>query len=907
LIRGLLCLAVIIIAMVLVSPASSSSSDAYSPGIQTVTPLATADPLNVTGASTAFNYTLSSANIFSNSTAVATPAVTGNPQFKWFSTINNTKNSQPIPGTAFNFTANPTLSPSRQEVNWTLPIPRSNCSTCHTYVSFTLFGNLTKGTSENFTLTNSTIPIISGIFHGNETTQLPLCTLASPTNATVCGPTVKLLVDKYVKSTLQLSFRFGWNATGEILKASVGEVVVESLDNTIKNSNTNFITQTAGNHITHSATLFPVTYNTTNSVAPWTNEVLNVYYPSGYNLTQLQLNQTNASPITIFSSSSSPPAPFERTTCKDGSLCTQSLIAINMSDTQPLQIHNSTIYITSLTKNSITQLSTLSGGVATGFFTSGDQIGVKVVNAPSIVNASESLQTGTLNITFTSGLSIQPSIVSTAKGGIYNFTLPPNCGTSGRLCAKDWNVYATFKSLYDIGNATLSFRIDLLQVTSFSATGGNNALSVHGTIQYGNGNAASGINATLFAIDQGTPVNRPVTNNQTKVSSSQLYISNVTLVNGVFTQGQSLIMLFTIVNPNATQAFNATVTIEHDWPGPQRHNMTVPVFLGLGDGLGDFAFTNATARTYKATITFTGTGVQVVVTSLFTGNPTNSLVIPQGTSPVVPNRQHAGLFNITITSMINNTREPSPSSIQSPTYAYVAPSLVPSRYLYGSPVFPTNPDGSFAETINSDSLLGAENLTVFVLARNAFGIVVVNNLPSSGFTDSTTLISSADAIGAVAKGQPATATLHLKSNSTKITEIITVNLVLQGNGMTPQTKATQTGVTISPGSSQTVQLSFTAPSNIGLYTLTFFSPEYGGPLASQTVQVVILQSNLQILIPAAIGVVAAIIVLSVYLIRGRPAEEVEEETKSKPTSPKTKPFPTNPPSKSLTRPRGRGG
>jgi len=256
--------------------------------------------------------------------------------------------------------------------------------------------------------------------------------------------------------------------------------------------------------------------------------------------------------------------------------------------------------------------------------------------------------------------------------------------------------------------------------------------------------------------------------------------------------------------------------------------------------------------------------------------------------------------------MINNKTQASPNSILSPTYAYVTPSLAPSRYLYGSPVFQTKSDGSFAATISSDSLLGAKSLTVFVLARDAFGIVVVNNLPSTGFTDSTTLLSNADPVGPVAKGQSATATLHLKSNATQpngVIEVITVNLIIQGNGMSAQTVAMLTGVTIAPGASQTVTLSFIAPSNTGSYTLTFSSPEYEGPLASQTLQVTILQSNLQILIPAAIGVVAAIIVLGFYLVRRQPDEEkVEEKTRTKPASEKTRPGGVRTsPAKSLTR------
>src|SRR2546430_17342274 len=100
-------------------------------------------------------------------------------------------------------------------------------------------------------------------------------------------------------------------------------------------------------------------------------------------------------------------------------------------------------------------------------------------------------------------------------------------------------------------------------------------------------------------------------------------------------------------------------------------------------------------------------------------------------------------------------------------------------------------------------------------------------------------------IAQLAKSTWFTATLHLKSNSTKFTEIITVDLYLQGSGK----RAEQTGISISPGTSQDVTLSFKAPSTPGQYALSISSPQYGGgPLAGQTHPVMILQNKLQNLI-----------------------------------------------------------
>src|SRR5437660_5452456 len=565
-------------------------------------------------------------------------------------------------------------------------------------------------------------------------------------------------------------------------------------------------------------------------------------------------------------------------------------------------MHNSTITIISTTPNSILQLTTLSGGVPTRFFTSGDQIGIKVLNSPSVVNASISQQTGMLNISFPLPL-LRPTCPSARRPRVvFRFNSSSDCGFNGALCARDWNVSAVFTGGFDLGIKSGLFRIDSLQVSFTGITGGNNALGIQGRLTYGNGTKkASGVNASVFAIDTGTPVNTPVTNNKTKISSTLLYISNVTLVNGVFTQGQPLIMLFTVVNPDSSQLYNATVTIEHEWPCTQPHIMSVTFSLPPADLLRDLPFNSNAPQPYKATILFTGTGVQVTLTNLRTSPNSETSPMTPGTSPVVPNRPHAGLFNITLTSKIGNTTETPSSFIISPTYAYVASSLVPSRYLAASNLIVTDPNGNFSTTITSRSLLGAKNLVVFLLARDATGIGLVNNLSSIALTDSTILLSTTDSIGTVANDQTVTATLHLTNNSTKITEVITVNLFIQGNGKLPQTVGTKTGLSIPPGESRTVTLTFPAPSTVGSYTLTFSSPEYGGPLTSQTLQVTILQSNLQILIPAAIGVVAAIIILGFYLVRRQPeTAETEEKTKPAGSKPKT-PSTRNPTSKSLTR------
>jgi len=894
------------------------------PGVLAPANASTNAPLNdpKNGTLTAFNYTYSQANLYANSSSpapIVTPSTSATgTSFVWKNTVTETSTNTTIPGSGFLFNVTGAAAAGKKTVEWNITIPKPDCPGCtNVSVNFDFNGTLIKGSNASYTLSlfapNSTTPFQPP---RSNTFTTPGSFPSAGTN--LCPEIFCIDVTPYVGYHLNLTFAFAWNTTtGTGMAAFVGEIAVASIGSFYP-SVSNYMQQDSNpNIIDHTTKLFPLNYNNSLTVRLrpsnqnvaatwWKNVVISVYYPSGYR--NIRIFQNNSEIFPAFTPNPKE-VPFETQNCVPLTNCDQALISLNMTDfapTQPVNVHNSTITILSTTLNTISSpISTLSGGVATQFFTSGDTIGIKVANRPSIANASTTLQTGSLTITFPASLSIQSSTVPTATGGIYTFTLPSSCGFNNQLCDTPWTVTAVFSSGFDLGNSSATFRINLLQV-SLTGTGGSNSLSVQGTLQYGNGTGAANVNATLFAVDHGTPINSPYTYNASSHPSDRLYISDVTLVNGVFTQGQSLLMLFTVVNPNnSTQAYNATVTIVHEWPGPQSHNMSVTFSLGPSDKLSDLPFNSTSPQTYEASIMFTGTGVQVTLGNLRTLPNSIPNTMSSGTSPVLPNAPHAGLFNITLTGILKNGTREASSSILSPTYAYVLPSFAPSRYLYPSAGFTTRANGVFSVTISSSRLLGAKNLTVFVLGRDAFGVVVMNILPNSIFTESTALVATADSIGPVAEGNSATASLHLKSNSTLsngITEVITVNLILQGNGLTPKPLATGT-VTIGPGQSQTLQLSFKAPSTIGSYTLTFSSPEYEGPLASQTLQVTILQSNLQILIPAAIGVVAAIIVLGFYIVRRQPDEEkVEEKTRTKPASEKTRPGGVRTsPAKSLTR------
>ncbi|MBO0887738.1 hypothetical protein J2P12_01415 [Candidatus Bathyarchaeota archaeon] len=888
-------------------PPLVTSSSSQAPVSSSLTRPA-ADPA---GSLAAFNYTYSQALLFSgNSTNpnVFPPSNTTGTSYTPQPSVISTTTKTPIPNSGFRFdiTAGKFVA-DKQVVNWTLAVPQFNCNGCTSdTVNFDIFGNLTKGTSVTYSISlaapNSTVLVGSGSF-----TQLG----AFHPNATAsCPESACIDVTSYIGYAVVLSFKFVWNATTSPgMFAQVSKITVSSTGN-VKQANTNVMAQDPSNssRVIHTTDLKSVAYNssvlthlhpgTANSTRPWQTELINVYYPAGYKLQQINLNGTALS-IQLNNTVTSPlRAPFENLPCAPGTGCAASLVALNMSDFHQVS-KNSNMTIISRTLNSIVQVSTLSGGVPNTFFTAGNDITIKVVNKPSIVNASTSHQTGSLDIIFPSALSIPTGIINTATGGLYNFTLPSNCGF-GLACPSTWSFSVAFTSGYDLGNATGSFTIDLLRVKSFSTTGGSNSLSVTGSLEYGNGAVASGLNTTLFAIDHGTPVNTPVTNAQTAPVTSQtlLYISNVTLVNGVLTAGQTLILFFTLAN-NTMTPYNASITIQHLWPGPQAHNMSTTFSLHPGDALNDLPF-NRGAQTYEAQITFTGSGVQVSLSNLRTIPNSITQTMTQGTSPVLPNAPHAGLFSVTATSILNGAAQSPTSSLNSPTYADVSTSMAPGRYLYASPVFQTDSNGAFSQTINSNSLLGAKNLTVFVLARAASGIVVVNNLPTSGFSDSTTLVASVDSLGAVQTSSTVTATLHLKSNSTKtngITQVIHIVVTVNG-GTGPE----QNTVTIRPGETVTVPVTFTAPSSVGSYTVSYSSPEYGGVLTSQTLQVSVLSSYAQLLIPAGIGVGAAILILFFLMFRGKRTAETGEEVTKKAPSQKPKPSTGGTqPTKSLTR------
>ena len=186
-------------------------------------------------------------------------------------------------------------------------------------------------------------------------------------------------------------------------------------------------------------------------------------------------------------------------------------------------------------------------------------------------------------------------------------------------------------------------------------------------------------------------------------------------------------------------------------------------------------------------------------------------------------------------------------------------------------------------------------MTFLSLGRDSNGLAIT--VQGKSTQESTILQSKIDNIPTATQNQPLTLLLHLTSNSTIIDMSITISLNVEGSGVVQS----QSGILISHGTSKDVSFNFNAPAKVGVYSLTFFSPEYGAPLITGTLQVSVLQSSLQVIIPAIIGLAATIVILLFFLFRKKPQTTPEPSAKDKSAGGKPiKPNPGTSTSKSLT-------
>jgi hypothetical protein len=793
-----------------------------------------------------------------------------------------------VSGTGFNVTIGKNVL-ATENVTWSkVNIPHGNF-TSTTFLRFDWRGVLGNGTRASYFIYNGTsrTPVSPPATKFNQTAingGPPSITAGTPPVA--CGLNDECVdVTRFIGFNLTLTFSFNSTAIGKGLSVRVSDIEVASADLTPINafSHSMKFDPTNSTRVIHNGDLkfqynATVTYNKPNTLSAhlnhtWAQMVISYYYPSSYQ--QISILQ-NGTALTLST-------PIARGNCST-SFCTNSqYIALNM--TSPNAVFRANINITANTVNLEAAVQTTLGGVPTSYWGPGDNLQVKVnirqgvnVTGSNIVWANK---TGTVGLTQT--------FTTTTKKGILleNFTSPLPQDTS---LLGLWTVTSTFINGYDYGFNSTTFTLEQLGVSGFTYSGSNQRLSSGGKLTYASNSApATNVNGYVFAVDSGSgaaPVSTP-----TITSGTGIYVSNITLLNGVFTSGGQLIMTFTLVNPTGV-LMEANLTIDHEWVSGVSHNSNATIAVPSGAG----GFPNNSGFVYTLTATFTPGGIQIIVTG--TGNRVSGN-LPPGNPPVTSLRQHSGLFKITVTSepvSVSSPCIPSCSnSLESPAYAYVLVNPPLPGRLLASGSFTSISDGSFSTIISSGRILGASKLTFLSLGRDPNGLAITVQAKTS--QESTILQSSIDNIPTATQNQPMAVTLHLTSNSTTVDMNVTISLNIEGRGVVQS----QSGIYIPHGTTKDVSFNFDAPPTVGAYALTFFSPDYGAPLITGTLQVSVLQSSLQVIVPAIIGLVAAIVILLFFLFRKKPPVALEPSAKDRPSGGKTaKPNPGSSSSKSLT-------
>jgi len=839
----------------------------------------------------AFNVSRAQFDLYTQPNATSTP---GTP-IVWFGgNFTNPQTGTPILDTAFNVTIPSGPSPTNDNVtfNKMLNVPKGNVSST-TYLRFDWKGTSGNHTKASYYVYNDTSK--APIFFDTKSNQtIPgggtSFTAGSPPVG--CGPNDNCFdVSRYMGFNLTLTFAFNTTAQHKELSVRVSNIAVVSADASPINSYSHSmrLDPTDPTHMTviHNANLTTsyfanVTYPKPNSATghlnhTWSQMVLTHYFPNSY--TQIKITQNGT---TIFPTT--PPAsPIFQGDCPTFFFCTNShLVSLSM----PTGMKHSGIDITANSINLAAKVETTLGGTPTTSWGPGDLLQVRVnirqgvnVTGSDYVSANKTV------------VRVAQTFANTREGiSLLNFTnpIPQDVTLLG-----PWIVNSTFINGYDYGYNSTTFTLEQLGLTGFTYSGSNQRLSAGGTLTYASNSApATNINGYVFAIDSGSgaaPISTP-----TITSGTGIYVSNITLLNGIFTSGGQLIMTFTLVNPTKT-AMNATLMIDHEWVRGVSHGSNATIAVPSGSD----TFTLQPAYVYRLDATLTPGGIQIIVTGITSGGNSVSAALPPGKPPVTSLRQHSGLFMITVKSQPVSASSPCvPScinSLPSPAYAYVLVNPPLPGRLLASGSFTSTTTGTFSTIISSGKILGATKLTFLSLGRDPNGLAIT--VQGKTTQESTILQSSIDNIPTATQNQPMTITLHLASNSTTIDMNITISLNVEGNGVVQS----QSGIYIQHGMKRDLSFNFNAPSSVGAYSLTFFSPDYGAPLITGILQVSVLQSSLQVIIPAIIGVAAAIVILLFFLFRKKPIAVSEPSTKDKQSGGKTsKPNPGSPTSKSLT-------
>ena len=819
----------------------------------------------------------------------------------FFSTVNNTRTGVPVAGTAFNYTIKSTEVVT-QSVNWTLTVPKGVGPT--TFLKFDWNGTAGKGTSASYQLYNitKTTPTLvlnitrSGPPYPFNFTGGPPLNMTGGVPASCASTDECYDVTRFAGDNMTLAFIFNSNSTGMGLKVRVSNIEVASVETSPSIATFHVMTLNPSNLVSHNANL-TLTYNATvtyksasglTKFHTWNQTVTTYYFPTSYTLTSISLNGTMPS---LWSNSPPVGFPIAQGACTATFCKNVRFISINMTN---LVQRQSTAALQATSTNAEASIQTTLAGVVTNFWVPGDTLQVRIndtqgvnVRGSNIVAVRDPNSLVPLNQTF-----------SPPSRGLFLFNFSgvlPQAPLGG-----NWNATSVFANDYDYGVVFHTFRVEQVQMNqgSFAYSGDNKRLSLSGALSYGSNSTTKPANVVgnIFAVDSGAgpaPVSTPTI---TSGTNKGVYISNVTLLNGVFTSGESLIITFTMVNPPSNGPVDVNATVDHEWINGQTHGASVTIPLTLGDQ--PFTLSASNSYVYKLNATLTIGGIRLVITSLARGNSV-TVNMPAGVPPVTSVRQHPGLFKITVTSKTRSTPSPCGSPIctnsrESPTYAYVLVNPpVPGRLLASAP-FTTVSDGTFTASITSGGVLGASRLVFLALGQDANGVII--RAQDKSTPESTLLQASIDNIPTATEGQSLTVTLHLTSNSTIVNMNITVSLDIDGKGVVQS----QSGIYIPHGAKKDVTFIFSAPSGLGVHSLTFFSPEYGAPLITGTLQVSLLQSSLQVIIPAIIGLAAAIVILLFFLFRKKPRTVPEPSAKDKPAGGRVaKPNPGSSSSKSL--------
>ncbi len=899
-IRASICLLIVVASALFAVPLAPQSSPAIISALPSFNPYRF-DP---NGTQYAFNSTVANLDVYTRLNAT----VGGNCSFgtscniTWFNSLSSTVTGLPILDTGFHF--NLTGSSLRETVNYTLNVPKGTGAS--TYLRFQWNGTVGAGMGARYLVSNSTSAtnadpskIRTSVFRpatANQTGTFFGSNSAGPTGGSPvsCGQNDECFdITNLVGYNITLTFLFNSTlAPSGHLRVSAENIEVVSMGFSSAAFSHSMSVDTNPAQIDHDARLV-VSYNTTASypkphsnqtlVHKWSTTLLSLFSPAEYTSENFTLSSTQINSPTFLSNHL-----FAQGPCIAQGLvqCTSvHFLSVNVTDLPPATSQN--VLAKAQSANALTSVTTGLGSVDTNYWTPGENITVRVRNT-SGVNVTGTQKAFLEPVPSSGPAPVNVTLSFRAPIGSANYTLSiPTTAIVTPL--GPWTLTVTFLNGYDFGIKSHDVTIDELQVNSgSSASGGvgsSSSIAVSGRISYLSNPASQPVNCNvgIFAIGQGTGLLISST-----PSNAGLYISNITSVVGVGSPQQPVIMYFTLANRNASIKYDANITIDHEWyPGISHGvNVTIPLVQSSIDNGNDFQFT---PLTYSLHALITQNGVQLTLQSLATKNTVVVHMTPGDPDSGVPFlRQHFGQFKITLQAKdkTNHILESPPPSVESPPYAYLLYTPVLPSQLLAFKSTTTSSNGSFSASLNSSQLVGVENLRLIVLARDSNGIALGDaEKDPTVFSDSTSLTPTGDIPSSVAVQESVTATLHLKSNSTTLVTKIIVNLNLTGPAtIPPQTKT----ITIQPGGTTDATFTFTAPSKTGVYTLTFWTPQYGrtgAPLLSKTLVVSVISTTLQVIVPAAIGIAVAAIIVVIYMKRKQPSGEQEttEETKTKST------------------------